>query len=375
MIVFLSFAPIEFMGGAEKMIYKLATVMSTYEKVTVINANESLANMYGSIVLQKEFTDRTEQTKKNNSFSIIKIGFKNLIPFSKGWRKIRNELLNARLIYIKYEVLEAFFLFYFGGLGIRKRTVASLHSPLLYNKPQKFSDRLHTFVYSSRVNQFVLKNMKRIHVLNIRDEAYLTKVFHLKNVIRIPNSLPAMKVGDNNQVTMSKKKLSILFVGELSLRKGADILIQLIQNLSDEYVFSVAGDGPLQNRLITECRKKNNWKYYGFLHEEKLQNLYEQSDILFAPSRAEGLSLVMLEALSHGLKLVGYENILKDFSSVAKSPSKHNLAKEYESILKQGYINKRNHGYVQKKQKIINYFLKNFSDTKILPLIQKKVLQ
>ncbi len=178
---------------------------------------------------------------------------------------------------------------------------------------------------------------------------------------------------ENGVTSHNKKKLFILFVGELSLRKGTDILIELIKNASDDYIFSVAGDGPLRNRLITECHDKTNWKYYGFLQEEKLQELYQNNDILFAPSRAEGLSLVMLEALSYGLKLVGYETILSDFSRTAKLSSKGNLVKEYESIFKKVLTEKKKNEFLKTKQTIKKYFVKNFSDMKILPLIQKKI--
>src|SRR5260221_1541569 len=180
MIAFLSFAPIEFMGGAEKMIYKLANFINKNEDVVVINADASIANLYSSIILQRTFPDRMSQQEKQNPLSKIKINFRDFIPYSKGWKNIRKQLTTARLIYIKYEILEVFFLFYFGGFAVRKRTIASLHSPLLYDEPHKFFDRLHTLVYSSKFNQFILSQMKKIHVLNIRDEQYLQKTYKLK---------------------------------------------------------------------------------------------------------------------------------------------------------------------------------------------------
>lgn len=373
MIVFLSFAPIEFMGGAERMIYKLATFIKKHEDVVVINADPTIANLYGSVVLQRKFTERITATERKNNLNKIKIHVRDLLPYSKGWKVIHNYLLEARLIYIKYEILELFFLFYFGGLNIRKKTIASLHSPLLYDKPTKLFDRIHTLVYSSRFNQLMLKHMQKIHVLNIRDEAFLQEMYGLNNVVRVPNSLPFKKSDESKSHIRNRKKLFILFVGELSIRKGADILINLIKNSSDDYIFSVAGDGPLREELISECKDKTNWKYYGYLNQSELKNVYSQNDILFAPSRAEGLSLVMLEALSHGLQLVGYDTILSDFLDLAKVPSKHNIVKEYEIIFENILIEKKKNEYSTTKQKIKKYFVENFSDIKVLPIIQKKI--
>ncbi len=373
MIVFLSFAPIEFMGGAEKMIYKLANFMKKTEDTVIINADKSIADLYGSLILQRTFPERMVQEKQKKSISKIKIQFGDFFPWSKGWKNLHKQLTNARLIYIKYEILEVLFLFYFGGIGVSKKTIASLHSPLLYGAPQKFSDRLHTLVYSSSFNKMILQKMEKIHVLNKRDELYLKNTYQLKHVVRVPNSLPAMQLKDDDSTQKEREKLFILFVGELSLRKGADILIDLICQASDEIHFSVAGDGPLRNSLIFHCMRKKNWTYHGFTQGEKLQELYRKNDILFAPSRAEGLSLVMLEALSHGLKIVGYESILSDFSHIAKYSSKNNQVEEYETILKEILTNKRAQIHANTKKQIKKYFFENFSDIKILPTIQQKI--
>jgi len=373
MIVFLSFAPIEFMGGAEKMIYKLANFMKKSEDIVIINADKSIADIYGSLVLQRTFPERMNQSEMQDSIPRIKVHFGDFFPWSKGWRSLHKQLTNARLIYIKYEILEVFFLFYFGGISLSKKTIASLHSPLLYGAPQKLSDRLHTLVYSSSFNKMLLQKMGKIHVLNKRDELYLKKIYQLENVIRIPNSLPNLEHKDNESELPYKKKLFILFVGELSLRKGADILIELIKNAPEEIHFSVAGDGPLRNNLIVQCMNKKNWTYHGYTKGEKLQELYLKSDILFAPSRAEGLSIVMLEALSYGLRIVGYSSILSDFSHIVKYSSKNNLAEEYEAIFRQMLNRKKNPTFASTKEQIKKYFLKNFSDKKILPLMQQKI--
>ena len=373
MIVFLSFAPIEFMGGAEKMIHKLANFMKKSEDIVIINADKSIADIYGSIVLGRTFSERMNQSEMQNSIPKIKIHVEDFIPWSKGWKNLHKQLTTARLIYIKYEVLEVFFLFYFGGISVRKKTIASLHSPLLYGAPQKLFDRLHTLVYSSTFNQVILQQMEKIHVLNKRDELYLKNTYQLRNVIRVPNSLPAMELKDNDPTGIDKKKLYILFVGEFSLRKGADILIDLIYRAPADIHFSVAGDGPLRDKLIVQCMNKRNWTYHGYAQGEKLQELYRNNDILFAPSRAEGLSLVMLEALSHGLRIVGYESILSDFSQIAKSSSRNNLIEEYEAIFRQMLVNKKNHTFVGTKEQVKKYFLKNFSDMKILPIMQQKI--
>jgi hypothetical protein len=81
----------------------------------------------------------------------------------------------------------------------------------------------------------------------------------------------------------------------------------------------------------------------------------------------------MLEALSHGLKIVGPKSILSDFSHIAKYASKNNDIEEYEVIFKKMLGDKTNHTYSGTRKQVKKYFLENFSDKKILPIIQQKI--
>jgi glycosyltransferase involved in cell wall biosynthesis len=48
------------------------------------------------------------------------------------------------------------------------------------------------------------------------------------------------------------------------------------------------------------------------LNHDKVCELYAKSDIFFFPSRAESMSLAMLEALSYGLPIVTSKNVALD---------------------------------------------------------------
>lgn len=213
--------------------------------------------------------------------------------------------------------------------------------------------------------------MKSIHVLSKRDELFLTNTYKLANVVRIPNSVDfpiAEKI-----IKTNTKILSILFVGELSFRKGVDILIHVMSNAPKEFRFLIAGEGAMKQEIVTICKKVVNCTYLGFLQKPQLKKWYEKSDILFAPTRAEGLSLVMLEALSFGLKIIGSKKMLVDFPSYAKYENSSDNWETYLGLLQQGLHDKQTTTSVKEKTRIQQYFLDNFTDKKILPRVEKEL--
>jgi len=93
-------------------------------------------------------------------------------------------------------------------------------------------------------------------------------------------------------------KTIILFVGNLSKRKGADLLPRIMEKLGDEYILLCAG-----------LREKpgyfgKNMKVLGKLNRDELRYYYNLADVFLFPSRLEGLSLSTLEAMACGLPIV-----------------------------------------------------------------------
>jgi glycosyltransferase involved in cell wall biosynthesis len=106
--------------------------------------------------------------------------------------------------------------------------------------------------------------------------------------------------------------------------KGVDILIRAIPHIlqktekPENLKFVVVGptsqsfDPDLRssyydflNRLVDELKLKRYVIFAGLLSEVDLRNLYSRSYIFVLPSRGEAEPLVLLEAMSSGLPLIG----------------------------------------------------------------------
>lgn len=97
----------------------------------------------------------------------------------------------------------------------------------------------------------------------------------------------------------------ILFVGRLERRKGADLLLDISQELKGRINFriDVIGTGYLLDRLD---RRDLNIYVHGFLGEERFK-LFEKADCLLALSRwPEPLGMVGQEAMAYGIPTIGF---------------------------------------------------------------------
>jgi len=88
----------------------------------------------------------------------------------------------------------------------------------------------------------------------------------------------------------------VLYAGRLEWTKGIDILNDVALQLDGKVHISVAGDGEYPTGDKVEC--------LGHLTPEQLADEMRKSDIFLLPSRMEGLSRVVQEAMACGLPVV-----------------------------------------------------------------------
>ncbi|MBU2524182.1 glycosyltransferase family 4 protein [Patescibacteria group bacterium] len=105
-----------------------------------------------------------------------------------------------------------------------------------------------------------------------------------------------------------------LFVHWLAPRKGADLLPQIIENVTkklhqqknQDTVFLIVGDGPLYKEL-----KQKKYPcpviFTGKVPNKEVSNYFMASDLFIMPSRQEGFPRVLLEAMASGIPIVTFD--------------------------------------------------------------------
>lgn len=355
------------MGGAERWVDYIVKKIEAFEPVTVVTATPACANFYAKVVLHRAFDARDEL---HTNFPSVQLGIRELVPFTQQHLAIRERFQAARRIYAKFELNELLILLYFCGSAVLKKTIFGLHSPLIYvHQNLTLFQKLHNFVYSLPMIKNALNSCFAIHALSLQQVSLLNKKFNAKNVAYIPNFI---KEPARLTQGFTEKKLNVIFIGELSVRKGAEHLLAVIRSAPKDVVFTVLGDGPLASQ-VRNC-DAGTVSFDGYGQDSKVRKELENADVLLMPSRAEGMSLAMLEAISHGLPVISSPYINADELEAYLERPKTDDTLGYLRILN-AFVARKQDGTLAKQRKNI---WKNangqFSARKIVPKLQQLLL-
>ena len=141
------------------------------------------------------------------------------------------------------------------------------------------------------------------------------KVLVMRNGIVFEESLIG-PVDLKKEFPILKNKLKLIAVGRLVPLKGFDILVRAVaeivnQGLDDLLVLIIGGErGEGEERmrledLIRDLEVESYVKLLGLRHD--VMGLMRASDIFVIPSRYEGLSIAMIEAMACGLPIIASE--------------------------------------------------------------------
>jgi glycosyltransferase involved in cell wall biosynthesis len=102
----------------------------------------------------------------------------------------------------------------------------------------------------------------------------------------------------------------ILCVGRLTPAKGQHLLIDALRQLLDQghnVRLRLAGNGPDESSLRAQAQRLNLGDrviFEGAVNQDRIRSVYAQADLFCLPSFAEGLPVVLMEALSMSIPCV-----------------------------------------------------------------------
>lgn len=105
-----------------------------------------------------------------------------------------------------------------------------------------------------------------------------------------------------NMAIDSNKKFQLLFVGNASRRKGADVINQLARMLGPNFQIMCTAGLRSRNAISTS----SNVITLGRLSESELVNQYRNCDAVLVPSRYEGFGYAALEGMACAKPIVGF---------------------------------------------------------------------
>ena len=102
----------------------------------------------------------------------------------------------------------------------------------------------------------------------------------------------------------------LLFVGRLAAVKGLPMLLDAVARLAKErpgLTLRVAGDGPDRSKLEVQAKRlgiARNVEFLGYQSQAQVRGLLQQTDAFVMASFAEGVPVVLMEAMAAGVPVV-----------------------------------------------------------------------
>jgi glycosyltransferase involved in cell wall biosynthesis len=108
----------------------------------------------------------------------------------------------------------------------------------------------------------------------------------------------------NHRTSANGQELRLIFSGRMEPAKNPLMIVEANRMLKEKGIpvsWTVVGDGPLKETLKEHAGQADNINMVGFVTNEELHHLYHRQDVLFFPSKIEGLPVTIIEAMKTGL--------------------------------------------------------------------------
>ncbi|MFW9971988.1 MAG: glycosyltransferase [Candidatus Odinarchaeota archaeon] len=286
-------------GGAEKHILKLIPLLKC-EKfiISLTNFNE-----FGKILTKHGVKIYYLGFKRYNFFSVIN-QFRIIIL------KEKPNIIDSYLIHSNL------FARIFGKLFGINKIINSVRNDYSSFKFLSFLDR----ITQNKVDLYLINSYSLFSYVNRILRVPISKIKVLPNGIDLENIYRNLDYEFNikSELCLKEETIIIVSISRLHKQKNLPILIKTLQYLDDNFILIIVGDGPERIRLIKLTKElKLNHRVHFLGIRFDIVNILNSSDIFILPSKIEGMSNALLEAMA-----------LKKICIVSKIPQNEVLIKD-----------------------------------------------
>jgi len=195
------------------------------------------------------------------------------------------------------------------GRWLNKPTVLKITTSGERNDIRRFRDGSR--LPAARQLAGLLRSATRVVTLN--DEAtheLLADGFHPKQIIHIPNGVEVDRIPPKSRYDVETWP-NIMYIGRLHPAKGLDVLLESLAQLPPALAWRITlvGSGPARAALAQQTNALGLEDRVIFSGEvTDVLPYLQRADIFVLPSRAEGISNSLLEAMAAGLPCVVTDN-------------------------------------------------------------------
>lgn len=202
-----------------------------------------------------------------------------------------------------YDIVYTFSPFYILFLFINRKSLKNTKKVIISTKDLLFPETAFKRVLRRiTIILYRLLNMKNVYIYNENSiESFMLKGMSMKTY----ELGPLVNKNINGYNFRKNEQFTILFLGSVEKRKGADNLFKLLEECRNkDILFKIAGKISEDYIEIAKSFSCENIQFLGKIDEETKENLLFCSDLGLMLSIVESYSLVTREMLMHGLPLI-----------------------------------------------------------------------
>lgn len=146
--------------------------------------------------------------------------------------------------------------------------------------------------YYDFVSKIICISPKQINVLEVKENVR-KKLKLIPHGVRIQSGF----------VRPQNDLIRIGFLGRIHHEhKGVLLIPEILQDITDSFIFEIIGDGPDKQTLLNELEGYNiNYNFWGFKKGLEKEKIISQWDIMLFPSYIEGFGLTLIEVMKYGV--------------------------------------------------------------------------
>jgi L-malate glycosyltransferase len=180
--------------------------------------------------------------------------------------------------------------------------ILTFHNFYFDKQFRAYTTPMQQLYYQTLLKYSIIEACKKADVLVAVSDFVANKIY--ENLPQFNNKIKIIKNGiDVTRFSPIKKtelnKIKILYVGNISRRKGKQILLEIAKRLPKNCILQITLG--LRDSTIS---KHPNIELVGNVPYKEMHKLYQQADILFFPTIREGFGLCVAEAMACGLPVV-----------------------------------------------------------------------
>lgn len=297
-------------GGSEKYAYEIANALGARGHDVDVFTQAS-----GRMV-------ETVETHENVDVYRVTTTRKYLVTFETLYYSIRTRL---RVDFDSYDVIHGTLMpaSTIGLLGVRKENtpiVVTSHSFALEEVFAHDADQLPDYLLkyffhpmNVAMDNIAARSADQIIAISTRMKEQLHESYRISpdRITHVPHGVDStvFRPAVQPHPSVSRDKITLLFVGRLVTRKRASLAIETLAQLDrDDVELLIAGTGRRRSQLQALARSLDldeQVKFLGYVPKEELPLLYASSDLFLFMSNYEGFGLVILESMASGTPVVG----------------------------------------------------------------------